>query len=69
MILSVYKATVIWKEEESFRGLNLVKVLLEDQILYFIVYEYHLLSLISVLRIYGNKGHLLCSVESHNICS
>lgn len=38
MALAVYKAAVIWKEDRSFRGLNLMKVLIQDQILYFVAY-------------------------------
>lgn len=37
MVLAVYKATVIWKEDGNFKGMTLVKVLIQDQILYFIV--------------------------------
>lgn len=37
MVLAVYKAAIIW-QDCKFGGLNLVKVLIQDQILYFIVY-------------------------------
>ncbi|THH10923.1 hypothetical protein EW145_g993 [Phellinidium pouzarii] len=35
MILALYKASVIWKEAAGFSGLDLVKVLIQDQIIYF----------------------------------
>lgn len=52
MVLAVYKAAVIWKEEGKFRGLHLINVLLQDQILYFIVYKSCLLMRVALLIIY-----------------
>lgn len=38
MALAVYKATSIWKKGGKLRRFNLVKVLIQDQVLYFLVY-------------------------------
>lgn len=38
MVLAVYKAAIMWKENGEFRGLNLIKVLIQDQLLYFFMY-------------------------------
>lgn len=38
VVFVVYKATIIWKEDGKPKGLNLVKVLVQDQILYYIAY-------------------------------
>lgn len=34
LILAIYKASAIWKEA-GFGGLNLLKVLIRDQVIYF----------------------------------
>lgn len=49
----------MWKEE--FRGLHLIKVLLQDQVLYFIVYESFLLIHDAVLMIYETSA-IFCAV-------
>lgn len=35
----------MWKENEKLRGLNIVKVLVQDQIIYFVLYVAFLLML------------------------
>ncbi|THH05848.1 hypothetical protein EW145_g4505 [Phellinidium pouzarii] len=37
MVLALYKAAVLWKESAGFSGLGLVKVLIQDQAIYFLV--------------------------------
>ena len=36
MILAVYKAAIIWKENMGIAGLDLVKILMRDQAVYFL---------------------------------
>ena len=43
MILSVKGAATMWRETEGFTGAKLLKVLLADQVLYFLVYVYRFL--------------------------
>ena len=38
MILALYKAAIIWKENAGLKGINLAKVLVRDQAVYFIAY-------------------------------
>ena len=38
MILALYKAAIIWKETAGLKGINLAKVLVRDQAVYFIAY-------------------------------
>ena len=38
MILFLYKAGKMWNDSRSIKGLNLVRVLFQDQVLYFILY-------------------------------
>ena len=63
MALAVYKATIIWKEEEKIKGLNLVKVLTQDQVLYFIVYEACFVRHLAVL-IKHEPRVIFCAVAS-----
>lgn len=37
MALAVYKAAEFWKLSSGFKGLNLVKVLIADQVVYFVL--------------------------------
>lgn len=37
MILAVYKAAEFWRLSSGFEGFNLVKVLIVDQIIYFVL--------------------------------
>lgn len=52
MTLAVRKARIIWKEDGQLRGLNLVRVLIQDQILYFTVCVHLLLDHAVILIIY-----------------
>lgn len=38
MLLSIYKAGKMWNEGSGIKGLDLVKILIQDQILYFLLY-------------------------------
>ena len=38
MILALRKAAIIWKETAGLKGINLAKVLIRDQAVYFIAY-------------------------------
>lgn len=38
MVLALYKATVLWKEDGKIEGIGLIKVLIQDQAIYFFVY-------------------------------
>lgn len=38
MVLALYKAAEHWKETAGFSQFNLVKVLIQDQAIYFIMY-------------------------------
>lgn len=53
MALAVYKATMIWKEDKKLRGMNLIGVIIQDQVFYFIVYVSYL-STLAVVIIIGN---------------
>lgn len=37
MILAVYKANEFWRMSAGFKGFALVKVLIEDQVIYFVL--------------------------------
>lgn len=37
MVLAIYKAAEFWRLSSGFKGLNLVKVLIVDQIIYFVL--------------------------------
>ena len=42
MVCALLGALTLWKETEGFTGAALVKVLIQDQILYFLMYVYSL---------------------------
>lgn len=63
MVLAVYKAAIIWKENGAFSGLSLVKVLIQDQISYFIVYVSCPLNFSVVLMIYETRL-MFCTVAN-----
>ena len=46
MILALYKAAEYWKLSAGLKGFTLVRVLVEDQILYFVLYVFPLPSLL-----------------------
>lgn len=35
IVLAIYKAAEFWRESSGFKGLNLIKVLIVDQVIYF----------------------------------
>ena len=37
MVLALYKATVYWRESAGFHGLGLVKVVIKDQLIYYLL--------------------------------
>lgn len=40
MAFALWKAAAIWKEEAGLKGLELVKVLIRDQAIYFLSYVF-----------------------------
>ena len=38
MVLAIYKAAEYWKMSSGFEGFELVKVIIKDQVLYFMAY-------------------------------
>lgn len=64
MALALYKATVIWQNDGKYGGMTLVKVLIQDQIIYFFMYVDCLLKLSAILTI-RNKGCVLRGSGSH----
>ena len=40
LVLALYKAAVIWKENSGLHNFELVKVLVRDQAVYFLLYVY-----------------------------
>lgn len=46
LILALYKARIIWAENNGFKGLRLVKVLILDQAIYYAAYALNGLCLI-----------------------
>lgn len=53
VVLAFYKATNLWREGGKFRRLELVKVLVQDQILYFVTCVSCLLTYAVVLTAVG----------------
>ena len=61
MALALYKAAEYWKMSAGFKGFTLVKVLIEDQIVYFLLYVF-----LAVADLLTNANHrvISCSVFS-----